>query len=69
MDSSYPKNLNYRDFFMYLIHPTFTYQDHYPVRPADQRSWKTVFFRLGLIFLCIVSDIPMFKNFRTGSMR
>lgn len=53
MSSSYPKNLNYRDFFMFLVHPTFTYQDSYPLRA--ERSWKTVFFRLLLIFISIVS--------------
>ena len=29
--SSYPKNIVYRNFFMFLAHPTFTYQDNYPV--------------------------------------
>lgn len=55
MASSYPLNLTYSDFFMFLAHPTFTYQDSYPLRPASDRSWKTVFFRLLLIFISIVS--------------
>jgi len=27
----YPKNINYKEFMMYMLYPTFTYQDSYPV--------------------------------------
>jgi hypothetical protein len=50
----YPRNVNYKDFLMYMLHPTFTYQDSYPVTQGG-RQWKTIFYRVLLILLAVVS--------------
>ena len=52
----YPKNINYRDFMMYMLYPTFTYQDSYPVQ-ASKLSWKRVFWRFSLLFFAGVSPL------------
>lgn len=52
--SSYPNNLNYGDFFMFLCHPVFTYQDHYPLNKGG-RPWKKIAFRLSLILFAVVN--------------
>lgn len=53
-NTRYPLNLTYSDFFMFLAHPTFTYQDHYPVS-ENKRSLKKIFWRAMLIVLGFVS--------------
>jgi hypothetical protein len=50
-ETVYPANLTYRDFGMYLAHPTFTYQDHYPLMT---KPGKTLFWRACLILLAMV---------------
>ena len=55
-NSSYPQNVNYKDFFMFLIHPTFTYQDKYPLLKRGV-SFKMLFWRLLLILLAGVNEL------------
>ena len=49
----YPENVNYKDFITYLLYPTLTYQDKYPI--AKERSWTKIIFRFILILFAIVS--------------
>ena len=49
----YPENVNYKEFGMYMLYPTFTYQDKYPV--SKTRSWTKIIFRFCLILFAIVS--------------
>ena len=45
----YPANINYKDFMAYMLYPTFTYQDSYPIQ-KEAVSLKRVFFRIFLLF-------------------
>ncbi len=49
----YPENVNYKDFIAYMLYPTLTYQDKYPL--AKERSWTKIIFRFILILFAIVS--------------
>lgn len=49
----YPENVNYKEFMTYMLYPTFTYQDKYPV--SKDRSWTKIIFRFLLILFAIVS--------------
>lgn len=51
--SRYPENINYKDFFMFLRHPTLVYQDIYPL--VKEFSLVTVFKRFIVIVFGIVS--------------
>lgn len=53
--SRYPENINYKDFFMFMRHPTLVYQDTYPL--VKDFSLVTVFkrfivivFGMGLVY-------------------
>lgn len=50
----YPANINYKDFMWYMVYPTFTYQDSYPLQ-KEPISPKKVFFRILLLFFAGVS--------------
>ena len=49
----YPENVNYKEFMTYMLYPTFTYQDKYPI--SKERSWTKIIFRFILILFAIVS--------------
>lgn len=51
--SKYPDNINFKDFFMYLLHPTFAYQDEYPIK--HEFKLGTFLSRVTILFISLVS--------------
>jgi hypothetical protein len=49
----YPENVKYKEFIKFMLYPTFTYQDKYPL--SKKRSWTKILFRFTLILFAIVS--------------
>lgn len=63
--SSYPQNLNIKDFFMFLLHPTFVYQDSYPLTKPS--SIGTIFGRLLFAGVILVSINSVRRKYRCCS--
>ena len=50
--SKYPHNVNFKDFVMYMIHPTLVYQDHFPL--IEKRSIRKIATRFVILMLSFV---------------
>jgi hypothetical protein len=67
--SLYPNNVNFYDFFMFLLHPTFCYEDKYPLqkRPGFRIiAWRLLLVLLGLSMTYVMyADhiVPSFEMF------
>ncbi len=62
--SSYPENINFKDFFMFLRHPTFVYQDTYPL--SNDSSLGLKLKRFILIIFGMVSSFYFIWCFLIG---
>jgi len=51
--SAYPNNLTLKDFFMYMLHPTFVYQDSYPIK--NDFTLSKFIFRVSILFIGLVT--------------
>ena len=52
MSSSYPLNINYREFIRYMAFPVLTYQDTFPIT-SERATLSMIMMRLFLIFLAL----------------
>ena len=50
--SKYPSNINIHDFFMFMLHPTFVYQDSYPL--SNEFTWPKFIFRVSILLIGLV---------------
>ena len=70
---SYPDNLTYKDFLLFLLHPVFCYETNYPVSKAPLAKRKFL-LRLLLMFslvmtthiVCIEQLHPVIHALRDG---
>eukprot|EP00347_Sterkiella_histriomuscorum_P012811 403367139 len=57
--STYPENVNFKDFTMYLLHPTFCYQDGY----AINNEFKIGVFFVRVLLVVFGSWLPLYDIF------